>query len=182
MQDGWIEMTHARAGEVRVREDAVIEFQGLPGFPDARRFALVHEEKDDVFQWLVCLDDAELAFVVTDPLLFFPEYHPTLPAPQLRALGAGGREEVVLLAIGNLGGETPRLNLAAPLIVHLETRRAAQIVLDDPRFSIAQPLPAPTYRGPGPDHQAGGPDPEGEVADRRAGENAEAQIESKPQT
>ncbi len=141
MGESWVEMAHARIGEIRVREDAIIHFDGLPGFPEARRFALIREGEDEHFQWLACLDDPDLAFVVTDPKLFFPTYAPRLAKPMLRALGADGAEEVVLLAIANLAGDVPRLNLAAPLIVHLASRRAVQSVIDDPALSVAEPLP-----------------------------------------
>lgn len=166
MGEGFLEMLHARVGEIRVREDTLIHFDGLPGFPEARRFALIPEgEEDGSFQWLACLDDPALAFVVTDPKLFFPDYAPAVPRPQLRALGARSADEVVLLAIANLAGDVPRLNLAAPLVVHLESRRAAQALLDDPELGIAEPLP-----GTSP------------VAQEAAGAGESNQTESKPQT
>lgn len=141
MGESNIEMEHARIGELQVREESIIHFDGLPGFPEARRFALVSEGGDDRFQWLACLDDPELAFVVTDPQLFFPDYAPKLGKAHLRALGAEEAAEVVFLAIANLSGDVPRLNLAAPLVVHPGSRRAAQTVLDDPELSVAEALP-----------------------------------------
>lgn len=159
-EKGWIEIAHSRVGSIRLPESAVIRFAGLPGFPEARRFALVHHDEDSPFSWLACLDDPELAFVVTDPRLFFPGYAPAIPPRDLEAIGAEAPGQVELLAIANLRGERPRLNLAAPLVVNAESRCAAQAVLDDDALSISHAIPAAA------------PVPAGA---------SEAQMESKPQ-
>lgn len=138
----WIEIAHRRVGAIRLPESAVMRFAGLPGFPHARRFALFQHDQDSPFSWLACLDDPELAFVVTDPRLFFPDYAPGIPTRSLEALGSDATGPFDLLAIANLSGSAPCLNLAAPLVVDAETRRGVQVVLDDERHAISQALPA----------------------------------------
>jgi len=137
----WIELAHRRVGEIRLPESAVIRFARFPGFPEARRFALFQHDQDSPFSWLACLDDPELAFVVTDPRLFFPDYAPGIPSRALEALGADAAGPFELLAIANLRGERPCLNLAAPLVVDASSRRGVQVVLEDDRYAIAQTLP-----------------------------------------
>ena len=147
----WIELAHRRVGEIRLPESAVIRFTGLPGFPEARRFALFQHDQDSPFSWLACLDDPELAFVVTDPRLFFPDYAPGIPSRALEALGAEATGPFELLAIANLRGERPCLNLAAPLVVDATSRRGVQVVLDDDRYAIAQARPeGATSQAPAP--------------------------------
>ncbi|MGI9591019.1 MAG: flagellar assembly protein FliW [Myxococcota bacterium] len=135
----WVEVAHRRVGDIRLPESAVIRFAGLPGFPEARRFALFQHDQDSPFSWLACLDDPDLAFVVTDPRLFFPDYAPGIPSRALEALGADGACE--LLSIANLRGERPCLNLAAPLVVDATSRRGVQVVLEEKQHAIAQALP-----------------------------------------
>ena len=135
MEEGWIEVQHMRVGAFRVREGDLLRFPGLPGFPDACRFALLrHDERgpsEQPFSWLACVDDDELAFAVTDPRAFAPDYDPDLPPGVLAELDAAERESLTILTIANLATEPPRLNLAAPLVLNLDNRRGAQVILEN---------------------------------------------------
>jgi len=67
-----------RFGDVDIAEDRVITFpKGLLGFADNKRYCLFEPNEDACFYWLQSLDDPTLAFVVTDPALFFR----TTPSP-----------------------------------------------------------------------------------------------------
>ena len=65
-----------RFGEIEFDDERVITLpQGIIGFGDKKRFVLVQpDEKDAVFFWLHSADDPDLAFVVTDPRYFIPDY------------------------------------------------------------------------------------------------------------
>ena len=52
---------HRRFGRLEIPESDVLRFDGLPGFPEAERFALLAHDRHAAFAWLVCLDDPELA-------------------------------------------------------------------------------------------------------------------------
>jgi flagellar assembly factor FliW len=147
---------HARVGRIELAETEAIVFDGLPGFPEARRFALLQHAEGSSFAWLASLDDPALAFAVVDPLEHFADYAPALGVEQLALVGAQEFAEVCLLAIANLSGGSALVNLAAPLIVNASTRRAAQLVLGDERWPVraklaAAPAGAPVRRkGEGP--------------------------------
>ena len=140
-----IAIEHRRFGRLEIPERDVLRFDPLPGFPGARRFALLaHDRAHDraeVFAWLVCLDDPALAFVVTSPWQFFPDYDPGLDERSLERLGAKSREDVELLVIVSLRAGQPTLNLLAPLVLCAPARRGAQWILDDTRLSPCQELP-----------------------------------------
>ena len=163
--EGTIAIEHRRFGRLEIPERDVLHFEPLPGFPEARRFALLAHDRAGVFAWLVCLDDPALAFVVTDPWQFFPEYDPGFPEVALEKLGAKGREDVELLVLVSLREGRPTLNLLAPLVLCAPARRGAQWILDDARLSSCQPLP-PLREAP-------------VTSEARA--QRDAQIESKPQ-
>ncbi len=158
----WIDITHQRVGTFRMREDDVIHFEGLPGFSHARRFALLHHDAPSRFSWLACLDDLALAFPVADPRDFFASYDPAVPQRALDAVGARERSDIVVLAIANLRRDPPRLNLAAPIVLHPGLRRGIQAILEDEPRSTAEPIPVAPAAASSP--------------------SAAAQIESKPQT
>jgi flagellar assembly factor FliW len=158
--EGTIVVEHRRFGRLEIPEPDVLQFDPLPGFPSARRFALLAHDRAEVFAWLVCLDDPGLAFVVTDPWQFFPDYDPGLPEVLLEGIGAKRREDVELLVLVSLREGQPTLNLLAPLVLCAPARRGAQWILDDARHSACQPLPP---------------------LERPREDSAKAQIESKPQ-
>lgn len=121
----------------------VIEFVApLPGFADQHRFALVQLDDDGVLCALRSLDDPELRFLVIPPQAFFPDYAPEVDEEAVADLEIGTVDDVLVLLIINAGEslDTTTANLAAPLLVNLVSRRAKQVILDDPTFSVAVPL------------------------------------------
>lgn len=122
----------AHFGTIEAREDDLIHFPGLPGFPAARRFLVRRHDRGADFGWLLCADDPALAFVVASPWRFRPDYAPAIPAQTLRALGAGGADELEVLALATVAADGVTLNLAAPIVIHPGTRRGAQVILEEP--------------------------------------------------
>lgn len=136
-----VTIEHRRFGHVEVLGADVLQFDGIPGFPDARRFALLRHDRESAFLWLISLDRPELAFVVTDPCQFFPDYDVRLSLPQLAAVDAERSEEVELYAIVTVREGATTLNLAAPLVICAARGRGAQLILDQGRHSTREPLP-----------------------------------------
>ena len=125
-----VRIESGRFGLLEVPEAELLRFPGLPGFPAARRFALVEHDERGIFGWLVSADVPDLAFVVTNPWNFVPDYDPAVPERAIRALGAQSVEELEILAIASFREGDLALNLAAPLVVHPKNRRGLQVILD----------------------------------------------------
>ena len=63
-----------KLGQLEVDESTVLTFpQGLLGFDEARRFALVDTHDSGVYFWLQSIDDPALAFLTAVPWPFFEE-------------------------------------------------------------------------------------------------------------
>ena len=62
----------------------------------------------------------------------------------MRDLGIESAEDVLVLVVLKAGASLAEstANLAAPLLINAATRRAQQVVLDDPAHSLAAPLVA----------------------------------------
>lgn len=116
----------------------------LPGFPEARTFALVQLDDAGLLCALRSLDDPELRFLVVPPQTFFPDYAPVVDDATVDELGIESVDDVLLLVIlttgDSLAGTTA--NLLAPLLINTVSRRACQVILDDSELSIAAPLVA----------------------------------------
>ena len=127
-----LEIQHARLGNLSIPGAELIHFDGLPGFPDARRFALVEHDKDGAFAWLACCDDLELALPVVSMRAIRPDLCAALSDEALATVGAGTADEVEVLAIVNLRLTPPRVNESAPVLIHIESRRGSQVLVGDP--------------------------------------------------
>ena len=116
----------------------------LPGFPDHHRFALVQLDDAGVLCQLRSLDDPTLRFLVVPPMAFFPEYAPVVGDDVVDDLEIVDADDVVVLLVLNAGDSltTTTANLLAPVVVNTATRRASQVILDDPDLPIAAPLVA----------------------------------------
>src|SRR5207253_2464734 len=118
---------------------------GLPGFPEARRFALVQVDdaaQDTPFFVLRSLEDAELELVVVPPAGFFPDYAPEVDADTVDRPGIPSGENVLALVIATLGANRAGApaNLLAPLVINRHTLDAVQTVLVASGHDVRAPL------------------------------------------
>jgi flagellar assembly factor FliW len=131
----------SRFGAVEVDEDRVITFaRGILGFPKYGRYALIQPEPDATFFWLQSVEAADLAFVVTDPLLFVPDYQVPLREETRQDLGLADRSEASVLVIVNKVGDVLTANLQGPLVIHATTRAAAQVVISEKKYQTRHPI------------------------------------------
>lgn len=136
-----------RFGDITIREDRVVTFpKGLLGFGEHRRFCLLEPGEDACFFWLQSLEDPSLAFVVTDPALFVPEYSVPIRPEQMAELGLERLDDAQVFVIVNKVGDTLTGNLQGPLIINSLTRTGEQLVLAEKkwttRHALAQAAPA----------------------------------------
>ena len=130
-----------RVGTIEFREDELIHFPGLPGFPDAKRFFVREHDRDAHFAWLISADRGDLAFVVVDPWTFVPDYRPVLQLRDLEALGVRDQNELQLLTIARPGSDALTVNLAAPLLVSVERRLGRQAILEQGNYGSRHVVP-----------------------------------------
>jgi len=139
-----LKVKSSRFGEVEVPADRVITLpQGMIGFPQLRRYVLIRHRDDSPFFWLQSLEAAELAFVVVNPLLFDAAYKFTLSNAETKLLNAEDPSQIQVWVVVTIPVGKPdkmTANLKAPVVINLQNRQAAQIILDDAKYSVRQPL------------------------------------------
>ncbi|NYI99847.1 flagellar assembly factor FliW [Nocardioides thalensis] len=116
----------------------------LPGFPHDQRFALVRLDDDGVLMAFRSLEREDLQFVVVPPSPFYPDYAPEISDDVVTDLEIGDASDVLVLLVVHAGASLAdtTVNLRAPLVINTGTRRACQVVLDDPDLPLAAPLMA----------------------------------------
>ena len=122
-------------GEIECPEEDKLNFpDGLFGFEEEKEFFLLPFEGSEGS--LLCFQSAvtpELAFVAMNPFCLKPDYAPVLTGGELRAMGVERSEDLcfyTLCVVRNPVGEST-VNLRCPVAVNDQTRRAAQVILED---------------------------------------------------
>jgi len=136
-----MEVQTTRFGNLDIAEDRVITFpKGLLGFASYTRYCLLQPNDDACFFWLQSLDDPALAFVVTDPALFVPEYSVPVRPEQMESLGLQTLEEAQVFVIVNKVEDALTGNLQGPLLVNAGRRTGEQVVLAEKRWTTRHKL------------------------------------------
>jgi flagellar assembly factor FliW len=136
-----IQLICTRFGDIEVDDAKAIVFrQGLIGFPDARRYVLLYPGGRGKVAWLQSLEVTGLAFPVVDGAMLGPDYPQPTGVHLAQEAGIGNTDLAILVVVAVQKGVGLIANMLAPLVVDLETRCGAQIVLDPQRYSASAQL------------------------------------------
>jgi flagellar assembly factor FliW len=86
------------------------------------------------------VDDPNLAFVVTDPAIFFKDYQVPVREETSTELQLVDPKFLQTFVICNKVGEWLTGNLLGPILVNAENRLATQVVLTEKKWTTRQPL------------------------------------------
>lgn len=109
--------------------------KGLLGFETFTNYRLVKADLEP-FMWLKADSEKNLAFLVVDPFVLFPEYEIDVDDSFLSEIGINKPSDVVVLTIITVSktGVEPTANLQGPVIINKNNNKAIQVVLSDPRW------------------------------------------------
>jgi len=140
---GDIDVDLPRFGRCRYRAaDVLTAPWGLPGLPGLRRFITMSGGADG-FVWLQSLDDVAVALPTADPWSAFAEYAPVLPPYALGSLDVTDAQECATLCVVVPAALGWTMNLLAPIVVNVTTRRVRQITLEHGGYSARTPMHRP---------------------------------------
>ena len=136
-----MEIQSSRFGVISVDDDRIMTFpNGLLGFPSYTRFALIQTGEENYFFWLQSVDEPNLAFVVTDPAIFFKDYQVPVREETAQELQLTDPAFVQTFVICNKVGEWLTGNLLGPIVVNAQNRLGQQVVLTEKKWTTRQPL------------------------------------------
>lgn len=128
-------------GDIEIVEDQIIDIEnGLRGFDDLKRFVILNnnDTEDPVpFMWLQSVEDPNVAFVLTIPFFFEPEYDVDIPSFIEKSMHIDSAEDVAVYTIVNVNEdfEKSTVNLMSPIFINTKTKKGRQVVLYDSKFS-----------------------------------------------
>ena len=131
----------SRFGALDVDDQRVIRFErGILGFPQYKQYVLIQQDAEATFYWLQCVEMADLAFVVTDPLLFVADYTVPIRAETKAELGLVDDTDGQVLVIVNKVDNWLTANLQGPLVFHAATRQGLQVVISEKKYQTRHPI------------------------------------------
>jgi flagellar assembly factor FliW len=140
-----MQINTTRFGKVELSETDVVEFPaGLIGMEDCRRWVLLADAENSALGWLQSIDRADLAVAVVSPRRFVAGYQARVSRRDLHGLQIDSAKDAQVLAVVGKDDQGLTVNLKAPLVIHLPSRRARQVVvLDDHsmRHTLAATVP-----------------------------------------
>ena len=116
---------------------------GILGFEQMKDYLLIANPAEEPFRWLRVKDDPRVAFVVIEPFLIAPDYHPDIPQPDVEFLGLTAPTDAALLNIVTLHGPNrATVNLKGPVVINRNTGIGKQVILANAAdYSVQHPLP-----------------------------------------
>lgn len=130
-----------RFGALEVGEEQVLQFpEGLIGFPNEREFVLIPHNATGFLAWLQSTRSPAIALPVVSAHAFGSKYPDVSIDASTTSLGLGNESDDVALMVvlSAPQGQPATVNLLAPILVNVTTRRGAQVILDGSRFSTRE--------------------------------------------
>ena len=133
-------------GDVEISDDKIITFDdGIIGFPDLKRFTLIHDEEVGAnagIRYLQSMDEPAFAMPVMDPLVVKPDYDPEVNDELLSGLGELNENNLLVLVTVSVPSDLTKMtvNLQGPIVINAEERKAAQIIVDSSEYPVKFPI------------------------------------------
>lgn len=133
-----------RFGELEVDERDIVRFaDGLPAFEDEHEFVVLPYEEGTPYMFLQSLATPELAFLMTDPFVFFPDYTFELDDANMEKLGVESMDDILvctLISTPATGIANMTTNLLAPVVINRHSKEARQVVLERTNYTTKHRL------------------------------------------
>lgn len=136
-------ITTLQFGELTIAEKEVFTFpQGIPGFEQNVSYIFIQPDMESPFIFLQCVDNGDVALLLTNPFEFFPDYDLELSDSVVTELGIESKEDVAVWSVVSVGAqlEEATLNLLAPIIVNVNTRLGKQVILHGSSYNAKHKL------------------------------------------
>ena len=130
-------------GDLEISDDKIISFkEGLPGFPQIHRFAVLELEELKPFRYLQALEDPPVSLFIINPFLIDPDYEFRLTDADMEDLSSSNSAELSVYAVATIPDDvtSASLNLMAPVVINEKGHCGKQVVMHESKYSVKHPL------------------------------------------
>lgn len=134
-------------GEVDIADEKIVYFpEGILGFEELKKYTLIFDVKKNgeksKIAWLQSVEEPDLALPVINPFEVKKDYDPIVKDAMLKDLGEVTSENAVVLLVVTVPTDIAKAtaNLKAPIIMNSDTRRGAQVIVENKDYIIKYPI------------------------------------------
>lgn len=132
-------------GEVEIEDSKIINFpNGIIGFPDLKRFTLMHDEEGDnnTIKWLQSVEEPDFAMPVIDPLIVSPDYSPEIDKNVIADIGDLNDEDILVLVTVTVPHDLTKMtvNLMGPFVINVENKKGVQAIVENSEYPVKFPI------------------------------------------
>ena len=132
-----------RFGPLEIPEDKIITMRRpILGFEHLSTFCIIEREELAPFLWLQSTEQAEIAFLVANPAVFYPDYRIEINPREIAELEVDRLEAVETYAIITVPDDPKEIsiNLQGPVLVNTDNGLAKQLVLVNSDYEVQHRL------------------------------------------
>lgn len=116
--------------------------KGIPGFENYRYFNVNIVEGNKKIYNIVSKEDSNIGFISISPFDIKKDYEIDLDDEVVKELDIKTEKDVLVLCLITLGKtlKDSTANLKAPIIINIKNNRGKQLILQDDKYKIKEPL------------------------------------------
>jgi flagellar assembly factor FliW len=132
-------LSSSRLGRIEVPDAKVITMaRPILGFERLTEFCLVEVAAIAPFMWLHAIEDPAVAFLVVNPLVFYPNYRIEINSQEIAELEPGAGETIETYVIATVPNDYKKMsvNLQGPILINPSNKLAKQLVLVNSEYQV----------------------------------------------
>lgn len=116
--------------------------KGIPGFENYRYFNVNIVEGNKKIYNIVSKEDSNVGFISISPFEIKTDYEIDLDDEFVKELDIKDEKDVLVICLITLGKSLKEstANLKAPIIINIKNNRGKQLILQDDKYKIKEPL------------------------------------------
>ncbi|HBI92179.1 MAG TPA: flagellar assembly protein FliW [Terrisporobacter glycolicus] len=116
--------------------------KGIPGLEKYREFEINQVESNEKFKQIISIEDSNIGFIAISPFEIKKDYELNLSDDVIKELQIDSPKDVLVLSLITLGKtlEKSTVNLKAPVIINIKNNKGKQLILQDDKYNIKEPL------------------------------------------
>jgi len=129
----------SRFGELEIPDDKIIHMaKPVLGFENLKKYCLISGDDCEPFLWYQSVEDPEIAFIIVNPVLFYPEYRIEINPKEIEELKVDDTAAIETYVIVTVPNDPPQMsiNLQGPILVNTQNRIAKQLILVNSNYNV----------------------------------------------